>query len=1282
MSAKSRSVKKILSSEVESHTSEPIPPKPPDPLATTPTLPSTSTSTNPQQEQICHLRLAPNANVLRFAAKADNKITCSVLLDCGSSGNFVSTAFVKQHSLTTTVSECLSHVQLADGSIQPSTIECTIPLTINTYTETLTFKVIPLAKYNIILGIPWLSHYNPAVDWKRGIVRVKSHGKKHILRAQSNTKQKPHTTLNFISHMQLRKAVRNNEIEEYVLTFIKPVDEKRVRFVNIDSPSAIPRHTKVEEHIEDETCHAIDPSTSNNRTHTESFEHQRQQILTRVLHDYADVFSLPQSLPPSRSIDHKIELIPGSSPPCHATRRMSPPELEELRKQLDELLEKGYIVPSKSPYGAPILFVKKKDGTMRLCIDYRSLNDQTIKNKYPLPYIDEIFDQLRGAKYYTKIDLVSGYHQILIHKDDVEKTAFRTRYGLYQWLVLPFGLTNAPATFTRLMQDVLSPVLDKFVINFIDDILIYSNDITQHEQHVRQVLDLLRQHKLHAKKEKCEFITKQVSFLGHIISEHGVSMDPEKVKSILDWPPLKTVKDVRSFLGLAGYYRRFVKGFSKVVAPISDLLKQTEEKFSEAQWGEKQQRAFDDIKRCITTAPVLVLADPKLDYTVCCDASGFATGAVLMQDQGKGMQAISFISKKMLPAETRYDVYDQELLAMVLAFKQWRHHLLGRHVTVHTDHLNLKYIHTKSEQSARQARWQIFLNEFNYTIVPIKGKDNHVADALSRRSDYREEHQAETAASKIARDAAIHVLEVNNITVSSVSSSSSSLISAITAAYVSHKEQMKKHIANYDLQLRDGLYYLRSSSQIFIPREARKLVKHILYECHDTPLSAHRGIAKTKALVRRYFFWPNMNNDISDYITSCVKCQCNKSSTQLPAGKLMPLPVPDSNWETVSMDFVTNLPPTTGGNDCIMVIVDKLSKMVHLTACTTNITAVECAKLFVTSIVRYHGVPKSIISDRDPRFTSKFWSSLFQLLGTSLKMSSSYHPETDGQTERTNRIIHEMVRNYVNYQQNNWDDILVSCEIAYNNSVQASTGYTPYYLNYGAHPHFPVSLSLPSNSLVSSSTSASSTHTRTQSDNNIHTTVTDHRNDTSIDLVSRMAANIARAKQNLLDAQQTQAQYVNKRRRDVQYNVGDKVLLSTKDLQVSGSDRAKKFISNWIGPYEVIKVVNKNAYQLRLPAGCRIHSTVNVSKLKPFLQNDSDKFPTRTQEDNRPSATILDDGTPAWEVEAIIGKRKRGNKIYYKIKWKGFDDTNNTWEPSANLKHAAQIVKQYERSLL
>ena len=469
------------------------------------------------------------------------------------------------------------------------------------------------------------------------------------------------------------------------------------------------------------------------------------EVRRRLLREYADVFpdNLPPGLPPSREVDHRIELTPGSSPPSRPLYRMSPSELDELKSQLDQLLESGFIQSSKSPFGAPILFVKKKDGTMRMCVDYRALNAITVKNSYALPHIDELFDRLQGAKVFSKIDLRSGYHQIRIHPEDVPKTAFRTRYGHYEFLVLPFGLTNAPATFMHLMHQVFRPLLDRFVLVFLDDILIFSRTPEEHEQHVRQVLDLLRQHKLYAKLSKCELFKTRVEFLGHIVDTKGLHMMEEKVKAIREWPRLQTVAEVQSFLGTVGYYRRFIHMFSQIAAPLTHLL----QKGNEFRWGDEQQKAFDALKLAVSQHPVLILPDPSRPYVVTTDASGFAVGASLSQDQGNGLQPIAFLSKKMLPAERNYPVHEQELLAVMLALRQWRHYLLGSRFRVITDHKSLVYLKTQPHLSQRQSRWLEYLEQFDLAIEYQEGKQNLVADGLSRRPDHKREAEHSSAES-------------------------------------------------------------------------------------------------------------------------------------------------------------------------------------------------------------------------------------------------------------------------------------------------------------------------------------------------------------------------------------------------------------------------------------------------------------------------------------------------------------------------------------------------------
>ena len=372
-----------------------------------------------------------------------------------------------------------------------------------------------------------------------------------------------------------------------------------------------------------------------------------------------------------------------------------------------------------------MLFVRKKDGTLRMCIDYRQLNKLTVKKKYPLPRIDELFDQVKGATIFSKIDLRSGYHKIRIKDEDIAKTAFRTRYGHYVFLVLPFRLTNAPATFMCLMNSVFHQYLDKFVLIFIDDILIYSRNIKEHEEHLRIVLQTLREHQLYGKFSKCDFYKEQIQYLGHIITKEGIAVDPEKIKTIMEWPIAKDVADIRSFMGLAGYYRRFVEGFSRVAYPITSLQK----KGKVFKWTTDYQRSFEQLKHLLTTAPVLSVADPEKELVVCTDASKEGVGGVLMQE-GK---VIAYESRKLKEHEKKYSAYDLELTAVVHALKMWHHYLVGRKFLLMTDHHSLTSYFSQPTLNARQARWVDFLGNFDFEIKHLKGKENRVADALSRK---------------------------------------------------------------------------------------------------------------------------------------------------------------------------------------------------------------------------------------------------------------------------------------------------------------------------------------------------------------------------------------------------------------------------------------------------------------------------------------------------------------------------------------------------------------------
>ncbi|WVZ63683.1 hypothetical protein U9M48_013296 [Paspalum notatum var. saurae] len=440
-----------------------------------------------------------------------------------------------------------------------------------------------------------------------------------------------------------------------------------------------------------------------------------------VVCDFPDVFpeELP-GLPPDRDVKFKIDLVPGTAPISRRPYRMAPDELKELKTQLQEQLDKGFIRPNSSPWGCPALFVKKKDqGGKRLCVDYRPLNAVTVKNKYPLPHIDILFDQLEGARV-LKIDLRSGYYQIKIREEDIPKTAFSTRYGIYEYLLMSFGLTNAPVFFMYMMNSVFMNELDKFVVVFLDDILIYSKDEKEHEEHLRIRTQALCQ------VQQMTFWLKEVGFLGHILSEKGVAVDPSKVECVLNWKQPKTVTEVRSFLGLAGYYRRFIKDFSKTAKPMTSLTK----KNARYLWSPNCEEAFQSLKKSLTTAPMLAQPNVTKPFEVYCDASGNGLGCVLMQEG----RVVAYASRQLRKHEANYPTHDLELAAVIHALKIWTHYLLGNTCNIYTDHKSLKYIFTQPELNMRQRRWLELIKDYDLEIHYHPGKANVVSDALSRRA--------------------------------------------------------------------------------------------------------------------------------------------------------------------------------------------------------------------------------------------------------------------------------------------------------------------------------------------------------------------------------------------------------------------------------------------------------------------------------------------------------------------------------------------------------------------
>ncbi|KAF5789771.1 putative nucleotidyltransferase, Ribonuclease H [Helianthus annuus] len=574
-----------------------------------------------------------------------------------------------------------------------------------------------------------------------------------------------------------------------------------------------------------------------------------------VVREFPQVFpdDLP-GLPPSCDIDFRIDLIPGANPVAKAPYRLAPSEMRELSNQLQELLEKGFIRPSTSPWGAPVLFVKKKDGSFQMCIDYRELNKLTIKNRYPLPRIDDLFDQLQGAQCFSKIDLRSGYHQLRIQEEDIPKTAFRTRYGHYEFVVMPFGLTKAPAVFTDLMNRVCKPFLDRFVFVFIDDVLIYSRSRAEHAQHLRLVLELLQGNQLYAKFSKCEFWLEEVQFLGHIVNSRGIHVDSAKIEAVKGWITPKNPSEVRSFLGLAGYYRRFIEGFSKIAVPLTSLT----HKDKPFVWGTAQETAFQTLKHMLCHAPILTLPDGSDDFVVYCDASNLGLGCVLMQRD----KVIAYASRQLKIHEKNYITHDLELGAVVFALKIWRHYLYGTKCTIFTDHKSLQHIFNQRELNMRQRRWVELLNDYDCEIRYHPGKTNVVADALSRKN---------------------YVIGVRNI---QAQYNLEALIREAQHACFNERTLKRERIYHDGAHLiskANGIFYYLD--RIWVPRRT-DLRKIIMNEAHKSRYSIHPGADKMYQDLRYKYWWPGMKRDIALYVGSCLTCARVKAEHQRPSGLL------------------------------------------------------------------------------------------------------------------------------------------------------------------------------------------------------------------------------------------------------------------------------------------------------------------------------------------------------------------------------------------------------------
>ncbi|GBG84956.1 hypothetical protein CBR_g39419 [Chara braunii] len=611
-----------------------------------------------------------------------------------------------------------------------------------------------------------------------------------------------------------------------------------------------------------------------------------------------------------------------------------------LRAQLDELLEKGWIRPSSSPYGAPVLFVRKKNKDLLVCIDYRKLNAQTIRNAGPLPRIDDLLERLGGALFFSKLDLKSGYHQLEIRKEDRYKTAFKTRYGHFEWLVMLFGLTKAPTTFQAAMTTEFRHMLDRFVLIYLDDILVYSRSLNEHVEHLRTVLKRLRQAKYKANRDKCEFAQQELEYLGHYVTPQGIRPLADKIEALRVWPEPTNITDVRSFMGLAGYYQRFITGYSRIAAPMT-RLKSPKVPFV---FDDAARRSFQALKTAMLMAPVLSIYDPTLPTRVTTDASGYGIGAVLEQHDGDDWHPVEYFSHKVPPINSLDDAR-KELLAFVMALKRWRHFLLGRRrFTWVTDNNPLTYYKTQDTVSSTIGRWMYFIDQFDFTPKHLPGLSNRAADALSRRPDLcAMTHHAFAFDEELQR----HFI----------------------LAYQSdpdfgtlYAQLSSDHPPASHYRIADGylLLHSRCKDLLCVPRD-----RHLRTRLHDSRLTGHFGVNRTIARLRQRFRWPDLITDVTRYCDSCEVCRRSKPRNRNPYGELHPMPIPREPGLSIAMDVTGPFPRDRLGHDGILTVVDRLSKYARFLPCKYYSMAPELARLLHTGWICGYGVDREERPDVD-----------------------------------------------------------------------------------------------------------------------------------------------------------------------------------------------------------------------------------------------------------------------------------------------------------------------------
>ena len=1164
-----------------------------------------------------------------------HEVQSEALVDSGAFSCFAHHRFVQEHGLQLRQLSRDVRVYNADATenkkgLISHFVRCQVR--IGDHFSWQSFLVADIGRQDLIIGMSFLREHNPEIDWKKGCLEF--------------SRCPP-------ACAPLRIPVHKEELQG-VMPHLE--DMSKDEYGDLD-----PEPWESQEQFVHWMSHSDDPDARVLRARVEEKEEAKQPpgakdkdywsaYVPPEYHQFGDVFSKKASerMPTRKPYDHSIEL----TGPLPKPAKLYPLNLQErtsLDGWIDEQLAKGYIRTSKSPTAAPVFFVKKKDGSLRLVQDYRALNTVTKKDKFPIPRIPDLIDRLSQSSIFTSLDLRWGYNNVRIREGDEEKAAFLTHRGLFEPTVMTFGLCNAPSTFQAMMNDILhEEIATGHVVVYIDDILIFTDDINLHRQLTLRVLQKLRDNDLFVKPEKCKFEKSSVEFLGLIVGKDSISMDQSKVEGVKNWPVPTKVKHVQAFLGLANFYRRFIKDFAKIARPLTRLTC----KEIPWEWSQEQQAAFDALKTAFTTAPILQIPNDTAPYRLETDSSDFATGAVLEQlGDDKKWHPVAFYSKSLNEHERNYEIYDKEMLAIIRALEEYRHYLEGHPepVEIWSDHLNLTYFRQAQKLTRRQARWSLFLTRFNFILRHKPGKTMLRADPLSRRPDHEEGVSSDNYGQTLLKPEHFAIKALQPAHFSSVDDTQ--LLKKIKAALEDDKmtndykallnsgpREFGKSLQEWNFE--NGLLLRRG--KVYVPKD-RSLRLELLKLHHDTMLAGHPGRWKTLELITRNYWWPGISVDVKKYVQGCDTCQRNKTSRQPQYGLLQPNEVPSGPWEIWTMDLITQLPPSIDRNGntftAILVVADRFTKRAHFFSCDDHFSTTDAADLIYNELIKLHGIPRQIISDRGSQFASAAFKEFCQKLGIRPSMSTAYHPQTDGQTERINQSLEQYLRIFTEHRPDDWATLLATAEFSYNNMAHESTGLSPFFVDYGYHPKM----------------------------------APDVQNELEHPSLDDIFQNRTEAREQAQASLQLAAErmkwYYDLHKEDVHFKVGDKVLIKGKDLKIRQSS-AKLSAKNY-GPYEIVEKVGPVDFKLKLPLQNKVHPVFHASKLIPYHDDEiGDRKPSHP-----PPMEV--EGHDEYEVEKILDSRVYRGWVQYLVKWAGYDVSDATWEPVRNVRHAQELLNEF-----